>query len=163
MKWFRHDSDAHNNLKFQELLDRYKMIGYGVWWVCCELVANQSDPKKGGFSISKKKNWTKRLRKITGISGSTLDGILQLLAESNLISKKALKSGSLSIPKMKDRMDDYSERVRRVFEQSKNNVPVQHNTTHNNTKHNNTPNPLNNYKNGKELLKEKMSFKRSQK
>lgn len=111
MKWFKHFTDAHDNLKFEDFLDTWKMMGYGVWWVCCELVASEVNPKKPRFSITKKKNWKKKLRKFSGISETTLDKILADLAENNLISKKALNLGSLSIPKMKEKCDEYTDRI----------------------------------------------------
>ena len=124
MKWLKHDSDAHDNLKFQELLSQYKMMGYGVWWICCELVAQNIDGKRPIFSISKKKNWLKKLKMVSGISLPTLERILQVLAESDLISKKALKIGTLSIPQMKDRSDEYTDKVARDKRHSREGVGI---------------------------------------
>ncbi len=129
MRWFKHDSISYNNLKFQDLLDQYKMVGYGVWWVCCELVAQQVEGKRPTYSITKDKNWLKKLYKITEISYPTLQKILQLLADSNLISKKALKIGTLSIPKMKERCDEYTDKIGRKSRQSRDNISLEQNRT----------------------------------
>ena len=55
MKWFRHNSDSYSNLKIQELIGEHGIEGYGVWWICCELVAQQGEK----FSLKNTKNWTK--------------------------------------------------------------------------------------------------------
>ena len=111
MKWFRHDSDAHNNLKFQEVWDKWKLMGYGLFWLCCELVASHSNSKRPRFLLKKDKNWLKYLKKVCGVSEGTLQKMLDDFAEINLISKKQLQKGTLSIPKMKERLDEYTESV----------------------------------------------------
>lgn len=39
MKWFKHDSDANQDVKLMKLKMRYGMEGYGLYWHCLELVA----------------------------------------------------------------------------------------------------------------------------
>ena len=155
MKWFRHDADSHNNLKFQDLLDKYKMMGYGVFWICCEMVASQVELKELKFQIPKKRDWKRYLRKKTGISGSTLDAILQVLADCSLIDKKALKRGSLSIPKMEDRMDEYSIAVSRGYRESKYKVNTKYpnNTTQHITTQDKTGSSKKPYYKGQEMRK----------
>ena len=44
MKWFKHDTDASIDAKLQELLLDYGASGYGLYWYCVELIAqNISD------------------------------------------------------------------------------------------------------------------------
>jgi hypothetical protein len=56
------------------------------------------------------------------------------LAELNLINQLALNKGDLYIPKMRRYSDDYTDRVRRVYEQSRTKSPTLHNTTLHNTR-----------------------------
>lgn len=39
MKWFKHDADASIDAKLQELLLDYGASGYGLYWYCVELIA----------------------------------------------------------------------------------------------------------------------------
>ena len=41
MKWFKHYSDAHKNLKLRALINAYDWKGYGVWWIVCEIVSKE--------------------------------------------------------------------------------------------------------------------------
>ena len=140
MKWFRHDTNMHTNLKLQGFLDRWKMIGYGVWNLCLEVVGGVVDAKNPKFVVKKTKNWQKYLKKISGISDTTLNKILEDLAEANLINKKQLQKGHLAIPKMKDKMDEYTESVVKGWRPSSYRISTKelNNTTDNNTIHNNT-------------------------
>ncbi len=51
MKWFKHHSNSHRNLKYQGLIEKFGWDGYGKWWTCVELIAEQGEkyhlkPKK---------------------------------------------------------------------------------------------------------------------
>lgn len=39
MKWFKHESNAHNDAKLGKLRIRYGAEGYGIYWYCLELIA----------------------------------------------------------------------------------------------------------------------------
>lgn len=42
MLWFRHDVDAHDDLKCKRLLRRLGMAGYGRWWRLLEIIYAES-------------------------------------------------------------------------------------------------------------------------
>ena len=113
MRWYQQDSDCHGNLKVENLLDKWKMIGYGVLIVCREMVAKEITPDNLRFSIPKKKNWKNHLRKVSSISTPTLEKILEDLANFGLISKKGYQRGCLSIPQMRKRCDEYIDKILR--------------------------------------------------
>ena len=118
MKWFQHHSTAHRNLKFQKLLERFGWKGYGWWWVLCEIIAEQGT----NYRLKSEKNWKNYLKKTLRISEKNLNELLTILADSKLISQKALKNGDLWIPKMREYSDDYTKKVRRMSRQSTDNV-----------------------------------------
>lgn len=103
--------------------------GYGTFWLCLELVAQQGEE----FSIKSGKNWKKALSAVTRIDIGKIENILSTMAELNLIDKKALKHNVLSIPKMEEYCDEYTKRVRRVSEQSTDNVRQPYHTIPNHT------------------------------
>lgn len=113
MKWFKHYSDSHTNLKLRDVLAEHGMEGYGFWWVCVELIAQQGT----NFRIKSDKNWKKTLSFDTRIEIKKIDALLNYFSETNLIDKKALENGDLFIPKLKDYGDEYTDKVRRLSRQ----------------------------------------------
>ena len=51
MKWMKHDSDAHENIKIKRLLLKHGAQGYGVYWYCLEAVAAQITKDNIDFEI----------------------------------------------------------------------------------------------------------------
>ena len=41
MKWFKHDSNAHNDAKIDKVLMKYGAEGYALYWYCIELIAGK--------------------------------------------------------------------------------------------------------------------------
>lgn len=110
MKWFKHESDAHTNMKLQALIDKLGVAGYGYYWACVELVASQGGD---GFRIVKDKHWEQHLKKMLNIEPNDQKKFLIVLANHNLIDRKALKNGDLYIPKLEERCDEYTEKKKR--------------------------------------------------
>jgi len=120
MKWFQHYSDSYTNLKLQELIHDTGMEGYGLFWICCELVAQQGE----NYSINNGKNWKKMLSTISTLDSKKVEQILEVMGLINLIDRKRLNKGVLFIPKMEEYSDDYTKRHQRVSEQTTDNVPL---------------------------------------
>lgn len=114
MKWFKHYSDAHGNVKLKDVIMEYGMEGYGFWWVCDELIAQQGT----NFRIKSEKNWKKHLSFDSGLEIKKVDQLLNYFSDIRLIDKKALENGDLFIPKLKDYGDEYTDKVRRMSRQS---------------------------------------------
>lgn len=123
MKWFKHETSAHTNLKLQGLIEVFGMEGYGYYWACTELVGLQSID----YRLKSGKNWKIYLKKQTNIPIEKQDSLLNFFSESNLIDKKALQKGDLFIPKLQERSDDYTNKVRRKYGQDTDNVPLEEN------------------------------------
>lgn len=121
MKWFKHETDAHTNLKLQTVLERFGMEAYGYYWACVEIIGLQGH----NFRIKSQKNWKIYLKKILGVDIDVQEKFLALFADLNLINKKALENGDLAIPKLGDRSDDYTNRVRRKYEHTTDNVHLE--------------------------------------
>lgn len=110
MKWFKHESDAHSNIKLQALIEKIGISGYGYYWACVELVANQGGED---FRIKREKMWQIYLKKMLNIVPEDQKKYLVLLARYNLIDLPALKKGDLYIPKLAERCDEYTEKKKR--------------------------------------------------
>lgn len=51
MKWFKHDSDASQDNKLQNVLLDYGLEGYGLYWHCLELIAGKVDSDNVTFEL----------------------------------------------------------------------------------------------------------------
>ncbi len=51
MKWFKHDTDASIDSKLQELMLDYGATGYGLYWYCVELIAQNVDKDNITFEL----------------------------------------------------------------------------------------------------------------
>lgn len=113
MKWFKHESDAHTNLKLQRVLDQVGVEAYGYYWICVELIAIQGE----NFRLKSEKNWKNYIQKMTGLLVERQEKYLPVFVQEGLIDKKANKHGDLYIPKLAERSDDYTNRMRRKYGQ----------------------------------------------
>jgi len=121
MKWFKHESDSHSNIKLQAVIDKLGISAYGYYWACVELVANQGE----NFRLKRDKRWEMHLKKMLNITPEEQKKYLIVLAKQNLIDKESLKRGELYIPKLKERCDEYTTKLRRKSGQSPDNVPLE--------------------------------------
>lgn len=51
MKWFRHDASANRDAKLQKLRIKYGLEGYGLYWYCIELIAEDVEESKLTFEL----------------------------------------------------------------------------------------------------------------
>lgn len=51
MKWFKHDSNANMDVKLKRLRKRYGAEGYGVYWLCLELIAGTVEKHNLTFEL----------------------------------------------------------------------------------------------------------------
>lgn len=118
MKWFKHESDAHANIKLQAIIDKGGVSAFGYYWACVELVASQGE----NYCIKREKRWEMYLKKILNIEVDEQKKYLLLLARQNLIDRDSLKKGDLYIPKLEERCDEYTLKSRRKSGHTPDNV-----------------------------------------
>jgi hypothetical protein len=118
MKWFKHYSDAYLNLKLHQVVVEYGLFGYGLYWMCLELAAQQGV----NYRIKRSKGWISMLSFLTQEKEDRLAKILSYFATHNLIEEKAFNDGDLYIPKMLEYADEYTEKVRRKSRQGRESV-----------------------------------------
>lgn len=121
MKWFKHETDAHKNLKHQAVIEKFGLEAYGYYWACDELVGDQGV----NYRIKSEKDWKIFFKKFLNIEIDKQNKFLEFFSDKGLIDKKAFKKGDLYIPKLAERADEYTKRVRRVSEQDTDNVPLE--------------------------------------
>lgn len=107
MKWLKHHTDTHTNLKVRSIIREFGLEGYGLYWICLEIVGSQGE----NYTVKKDKDWKLLLAELSNFDQKKTDDILNKLAELKLIDKKQLIRGHLSIPKLRDYSDEYTQRV----------------------------------------------------
>lgn len=99
MKWFKHDSRAHQDPKLVYLRIEYGMEGYGLYWYLLEHVAAGVGEPDFDFILDPD---PRVIAYETRIDEARVMAILDYMVELGLFSREG---GVVSCPKMLDRMD----------------------------------------------------------
>ena len=51
MKWFKHSSQANQDVKLKKVRMKYGLEGYGLYWYCLEMIAKEVDVDKLTFEL----------------------------------------------------------------------------------------------------------------
>lgn len=51
MRWFKHDTDANQDARLQNVMLDYGLEGYGLYWYCIELIAGRIDKDNLTFEL----------------------------------------------------------------------------------------------------------------
>lgn len=114
MKWFKHMSDAHRDPKLIALMDEFGVEGYGMWWIICEVVADQY--KANG--IPELETSVKGWRKLTGIYPKKFKKVLTFLEKGQLLSVTFSEKGiKVCLPKMKEFKDNHTRNLQAACKQ----------------------------------------------
>ena len=89
-----------------------------MWWVCCEVVGKSGNK----FRVAPNKWWKQHLLDVSKWTEIELNKFLEVLADSDLISRNLLNKGYLAIPKMTEYADEYSNKVATMSRQRSDNV-----------------------------------------
>lgn len=116
MKWFKHMSDAHRDPKLLSLIDEFGMEGYGMWWMICEVVADQYKATGDPELETSAKGW----RNLTGIYPKKFEKVVRFLEKGRLLfvtfSEKGIK---VQIPKMRELKDNHTRNLQVTDKQEK--------------------------------------------
>ncbi len=84
MRWLKHYTDSHINLKLQVIIREFGLEGYGFYWICLEIVGAQGQK----YIVKKDKEWKFFLTNFSNFDQKKTDLILDRLADLKLIDKK---------------------------------------------------------------------------
>lgn len=111
MKWFKHDSDARNDVKIKLLKAKFGAEGYGVYFQLLEVIAE--NVKEGNYTEWGQVESIHNIDTLAiecGVSPAKLRNILDYCNEINLLHKIEHK---LTAPNILDRLADYAQRKAR--------------------------------------------------
>ena len=116
MKWFRHDSNAHNDAKLQKILMRHGAQGYALYWYCLELIAGKVDSQNYTFELEHDAEILAHQLKIDTL---LVEKIMTDMVELGLFESSA---GKIYCLKMLRRLDDHTSRnpeIRKIIAHTK--------------------------------------------
>ena len=105
MKWFKHESTANMDAKLQEILLDYGLEGYGLYWYCLELIANNVEPEKLTFELEHD------CRIIARNTGSTVQKVQEMMSKFVELGLFENTSGMITCLKLAKVSDDYTAKL----------------------------------------------------
>lgn len=104
MKWFRHDSSAHRDIKLKRLKRKHGIVGYGLYWYCLELIAGNVDKKNITFQLE---DDAEEIALEWELDRVTVSEMMAFMVELNLFESN---DNRISCLKMAHRLDDTNSR-----------------------------------------------------
>jgi hypothetical protein len=99
MKWVKHDTNAHNDAKLQNVLLDYGLEGYGLYWYCIELIAGRVDKDNITFELE---HDARIIAKNTGSTAERVTNIMQYFIRTGLFESD---EGVVTCLKLARRLD----------------------------------------------------------
>lgn len=99
MKWFKHDSDANQDAKLQNVLLDYGLEGYGLYWYCIELIVGKIDQENLTFELE---HDARIIARNTGSTPQKVEEMMRYFVKLGLFEDSA---GTISCLKLIKRLD----------------------------------------------------------
>ena len=115
MKYFNHDTNAHENRKLRKIVRSHGAQGLGIYWTLLELLYRQDEE---GFQINADNLWLEDIAEKLHISDPrTLIRVFDTFAEVDLISKQLWADHILYSEAISKRGDQYV--AKKIYEREK--------------------------------------------
>ena len=99
LKWIKHDSDANQDAKLQNVLLDYGLDGYGLYWYCIELIAGKVD--KGNITFELEHD-ARIIARNTGSTPAKVEEMMKYFVSQGLFESS---EGVITCLKMARRLD----------------------------------------------------------
>jgi len=99
MKWIKHDTDANQDAKLQNVLLDYGLEGYGLYWYCIELIAGKVDKDSITFELE---HDARIIARNTGSTSQRVEEMMRYFVEQGLFENS---SGVITCMKLAKRLD----------------------------------------------------------
>lgn len=99
MKWFKHDSDAHRDVKIRRLIKNYGIEGYGLYFYCLEEIAREVSVSKFTFELEAD---SELLADATGVSQKKIEEMMAYMVDIGLFE---ISNNTITCLKMAHRLD----------------------------------------------------------
>lgn len=100
MHWFKHDSDASQDAKLQNVLLDYGLEGYGLYWYCLELIVGKIDVDNITFELE---HDARIIARNTGSTAQKVEEMMRYFVAQGLFESS--ESGKVTCLKLAKRLD----------------------------------------------------------
>ena len=105
MKWFKHDASANNDAKLKKVRIKYGMEGYGLYWYCLELIAQNVEKHNITFELE---HDSEVIAHDTGIHVDRVNDMMSYMCNLGLFQSSNNVITCLSMAK---RTDEYTAKL----------------------------------------------------
>jgi hypothetical protein len=99
MKWFKHDSNAHRDVKLRKLMMRFGLEGYGLYFYCLERITDKLSTTNLTFRLE---DDAEILAHDTGLHVDDVNGMMRFMVELELFEDS---QGVITCLKLAKRLD----------------------------------------------------------
>lgn len=99
MKWIKHDADANQDAKLQNVLLDYGLEGYGLYWYCIELIAGKVDKDNITFELE---HDARIIARNVGSTAQKVEEMMRYFVELGLFENS---QGTITCLKLARRLD----------------------------------------------------------
>lgn len=105
MKWFKHDSNANTDAKLRRVRIKYGMQGYGLYWYCLELIAQNVEKHNLTFELE---HDAEIIADDTNINYELVQEMMLFMVDLGLFENA---DNRITCMKMATRTDEYTQKL----------------------------------------------------
>ena len=99
IRWVKHDTDANQDAKLQNVLLDYGLEGYGLYWYCIELIAHKIDNDNITFELE---HDARIIARNTGSTSQKVEEMMRYFVNAGLFEDS---TGAITCMKLAKRLD----------------------------------------------------------
>lgn len=120
MQWFKHDSDASNDAKLQNVLLDYGLEGYGLYWYCVELIVGRISLENVTFQLE---HDARIIARNTGSTPQKVSEMMRYFVDVGLFELSDNFITCMKIAKRLDKSMTSNPKMRELIDKVKSNNP----------------------------------------
>ena len=105
MKWYKHDANANCDAKLRKVRLKYGMEGYGLYWYCLELIAQNVEKHNLSFELE---HDAEIIAADVGIHFELVQEMMVFMVELGLFEQE---NGIITCLKLAKRTDEYTSKL----------------------------------------------------
>lgn len=117
MKWIKHDTDANQDAKLQNVLLDYGLEGYGLYWYCIELIAGKVDKDNITFELE---HDARIIARNVGSTAQKVEEIMRYFVKTGLFEDANGVITCLKIARRLDQSMTSNKQMREIIDKLKN-------------------------------------------
>ncbi len=112
MKWIKHDTDANQDAKLQNVLLDYGLEGYGLYWYCLELIGSKVDKDNINFDLE---HDARIIARNTGSTPTRVEEMMRYFVDQHLFESTDNVITCLAIAKRLDKSMTSNTQMRHII------------------------------------------------